>query len=83
MISPKYLRRSEVPAYIAGKFNMPMAYTTLAKLACVGGGPAFRKFGSIVLYDPADIDTWVESKLTRTITRAVDAKPLTDLTDLD
>ena len=37
---------------------------TLAKLRCVGGGPAFSKAGpSIVLYTKAALDTWARSKI--------------------
>jgi hypothetical protein len=32
----------------------------LNKLRCVGGGPEFFKIGSRVLYDLADLDTWLE-----------------------
>lgn len=36
---------------------------TLAKWATVGGGPRFRKFGRDVVYDVADLDAWIDSKL--------------------
>jgi hypothetical protein len=36
---------------------------TLEKLRVVGGGPCFYKVGpKRVLYDPADLDSWVRSK---------------------
>ncbi len=37
---------------------------TLAKLRCIGGGPAFSKAGSsIVLYTKAALDAWAQSKI--------------------
>ena len=36
---------------------------TLEKLRVVGGGPPFYRVGpKRILYDPADLDTWVRSK---------------------
>lgn len=38
---------------------------TLAKLASIGGGPIYIKLGGAVVYDPADLDTWARSRMTR------------------
>jgi hypothetical protein len=38
------------------------AAATLAKYACLGGGPAFRSFGRKPLYLPADLLGWAESR---------------------
>lgn len=66
MITKTYLRRHEAAAYLQEYFG---AYTTetLAKLACVGGGPPFRKLGPYPIYSPEDLDEWVESRLTPTV----------------
>jgi hypothetical protein len=32
-------------------------------LATLGDGPIFRKFGRIVVYDPADLDSWALARL--------------------
>lgn len=38
----------------------------MAKLACVGTeGPAFIKAGRIPLYDPVDLDSWAERRISR------------------
>jgi hypothetical protein len=37
----------------------------LAKLATVGGGPMYRKFGRKPLYYPGDLEAWITSKLSR------------------
>ena len=40
---------------------------TLAKYACVGGGPKFRKFGTMrVIYKIEDLDEWIERRLSKT-----------------
>lgn len=40
------------------------AHATLAKLACVGGGPTFHSFGRKPLYREADLIAWAEAKTT-------------------
>jgi len=35
----------------------------LAKLACLGGGPEFRKAGPAALYEPAALDAWALGKI--------------------
>lgn len=61
-----YYRRNQAAAYLHQQFG---AYTTstLAKLACVGGGPQFRKIGKYPLYSQDDLDAWASSKMTATV----------------
>jgi hypothetical protein len=40
------------------------APATLAKLACLGGGPLFRSFGRKPLYLAADLLAWAEARTT-------------------
>ncbi|HKM71336.1 MAG TPA: DNA-binding protein [Stellaceae bacterium] len=40
------------------------APATLAKLACIGGGPAFESFGRRPLYREADLLAWAMAKTT-------------------
>jgi hypothetical protein len=40
------------------------APSTLAKLACLGGGPPFRSFGRRPLYHPADLAAWAQARCT-------------------
>jgi hypothetical protein len=40
------------------------APATLAKLACLGGGPAFESFGRKPLYREADLLAWAQSRTT-------------------
>lgn len=51
------LRRREAAQFLT-EHGYPIAATTLAKLACIGGGPAFESFGKIPLYEPADLIDW-------------------------
>ena len=56
------LRRAEASRYLQATHGVVRAPSTLAKLACLGGGPLFVKFGHVPLYDPADLDAWVRSR---------------------
>jgi hypothetical protein len=40
------------------------APATLAKLACLGGGPLYRSFGRKPLYRAVDLLAWAERKTT-------------------
>ena len=40
------------------------APATLAKLACLGGGPVFESFGRRPLYRDVDLLAWAEAKTT-------------------
>jgi hypothetical protein len=55
------LRRSEASAYMLAQHGVSRTPATLAKLACIGGGPIYRLAGRIPLYEPADLDRWVDS----------------------
>ena len=58
-----FLRRKEASAYLRQKFGLERAPSTLAKLAVIGGGPPFRLLNRVPVYDPADLDGWVNSML--------------------
>lgn len=40
------------------------APTTLAKLACIGGGPVFESFGRRPLYRESDLIEWARQRTT-------------------
>ena len=44
--------------------GFPIARTTLAKLASIGGGPRFKKFGSRPIYVPAELLQWAQDRTT-------------------
>lgn len=64
MSSLHFLRRDAAAKYLKEKYGFGSA-RTLAKLACIGGGPVFRKAGSIVLYEPEKLDEWARSQIGR------------------
>ena len=66
------LRRREAAQYIRERWGVPCAHKTLAKLAVVGGGPTFVRYGRIPLYDGETLDAWVRSKLSRPLTSTSD-----------
>lgn len=39
-----------------------LGFSTLAKYRLVGGGPAYTKVGTKILYNTADLDAWLKSK---------------------
>jgi hypothetical protein len=55
------LRRSEAAAFLTQQ-GFPVAPTTLAKYASIGGGPIFESFGRIPLYRPDDLLSWARSR---------------------
>jgi hypothetical protein len=57
-----FLRRREAADYLRGRYGFGTE-KTLAKLACIGGGPVFRRAGKLPLYAPADLDAWALSKI--------------------
>lgn len=54
--------RREAAAYINGR-GLPCSPNTLAKLACIGGGPSYQKFGKAAVYTPENLDKYIEAKL--------------------
>lgn len=38
-----------------------LAESTLEKLRVNGGGPLYMRVGRVVVYDPDDLDAWLES----------------------
>lgn len=61
--SKRLLRRDQAAEYVRTNYGFPCTRSWLAKLASLGGGPAFRKVSRFPLYDEADLDTWAQSKI--------------------
>jgi predicted DNA-binding transcriptional regulator AlpA len=57
-----------------------LAVATLAKLRCLGGGPAYIKLGRRVLYRRADLSEWLSARRVANTTEAALSLPrrLTD-----
>jgi hypothetical protein len=57
------MRRADAARYIRERHAIPCAPATLAKYACLGGGPAFRKAGKFPIYSRDDLDAWAKQRL--------------------
>ena len=57
--SRRMLRTKEAAEYCGSSSS------TFEKLRLSGGGPRYVKIGRRVVYDPADLDAWLESKRRR------------------
>jgi hypothetical protein len=60
---PTYLRREQAAVYIQSNYGFPCSRQWLARLAVIGGGPAFRKASRYPLYDLVDLDNWAKSRI--------------------
>lgn len=58
----QYLRRKQAGEYLRKKFGQGSA-KTLAKLACIGGGPKMAYSGRTPLYTEEWLDEWALSKI--------------------
>lgn len=62
MQTQRYFSRSEAADFISER-GLPGTKNTLQKYATVGGGPAYRRFGNRTVYTAADLEAWIQSKL--------------------
>jgi hypothetical protein len=68
LVTPsRHYRRAEAARYLREAHGIPCAPATLAKYACIGGGPAFRKAGKFPIYARDDLDAWAKSRLSERI----------------
>jgi hypothetical protein len=59
------LMNAEMAAVFTG-----LAVATLAKLRCLGGGPAYLKLGRKVVYRRADLTDWLDARRVANTTQA-------------
>lgn len=64
-MSVKFLTRNEASNYLLTTYGIPISPKTLAKLATLGNGPIYQKFGHRVLYTCDNLDNWVSQKLSK------------------
>lgn len=57
------IRRRAVPEYLLTRHGIDISYSTLEKLAVIGGGPLMQYVGRFPLYRPEDLDAWAEARL--------------------
>jgi hypothetical protein len=60
---PRRVRRREASAYLAEVHGLHEAPATLAKKACLGGGPIFEYFGRVPYYGTEYLDRYAEARL--------------------
>lgn len=60
---PRRHRRTPACVYLKEKWGIERQPATLAKLACVGGGPRFELAGRFPLYPEPELDAWARSLL--------------------
>lgn len=58
-----FLTRPGAADYLRERRGIVRAPSTLAKLACIGGGPPFHRVGKAALYTEDDLDAWAASLL--------------------
>jgi hypothetical protein len=59
----KFLTRRQASQYISTRY-FPCAAATLARLAVTGGGPIFRKAGTLmVIYEAHRLDEWARQRI--------------------
>jgi hypothetical protein len=57
------LRRAEASEYLLTVHGLPIAASTLAKYATIGGGPSYQKAGITPLYPIDNLDAWAVNRL--------------------
>lgn len=62
----KPLRRAEAAEFLTSK-GFPIAVSTLAKLATIGGGPIFRRYGRWPVYQAADLLDWARNRTSQAV----------------
>src|SRR5262249_59760860 len=63
MLNERRLGRKDAAQFLTER-GYKTAAATLAKLACIGGGPPFESFGRRPLYREADLLAWAQARTT-------------------
>jgi hypothetical protein len=62
-LRPPFLTTPQAASFLSEQNGFPIAAHTLRKMRVVGGGPVFRRFGRLVVYDPRDLLQWASQRL--------------------
>jgi hypothetical protein len=73
------LSRREASQYLLEQYGIRRSPGTLAKYACVGGGPVFRRVGRDVIYDPPALDAYANEITSGPMRSTAAAKARRDL----
>lgn len=63
MLRSKKLRRTAACEYLKETYDIERSPSTLAKYACIGGGPRFIHDGRFPLYPLEELDSWAATVL--------------------
>jgi hypothetical protein len=63
MGDPAYLTTKLAADFLTSEVGLPVAATTLGKLACVGGGPPYRRYANKRIYTRPELREWAEGRL--------------------
>jgi hypothetical protein len=75
-MSSRFLRRKQAGSYLREKYGVGSA-ATLAKLACLGGGPEMVYLGCrIPIYTEEALDAWARSRLSAPVRSTSSHKPI-------
>ena len=69
------LRRWEAAQYLEWVHGLRVAPATLAKLASIGGGPAFHRARRTPLYPTNELDHWAEQRMGVLLTSTSEVMP--------
>jgi hypothetical protein len=58
-----FYRRKEAAQFLQDKYRQSVSDGLLAKLACKGGGPLFRKIGGDAIYEEDDLHRWAKGRI--------------------
>ena len=72
MTNQSYLNRTQAAEFIREQ-GLPCAKTTLQKLATIGGGPTYRRFGGRVVYTEGDLQNWVSARMSKPLSHSGEA----------
>jgi hypothetical protein len=67
--------RAQAADYLKSK-GIRTSVATLAKLACKGGGPKFRRDGRFVVYHAEHLDEWADRKLSPVVENTSQLPPI-------
>lgn len=59
----RFYRRREAAQFLRDNFAAPTSSAHLAKLAVIGGGPAYHKFSRFPIYRESDLVSWANAML--------------------
>lgn len=60
------------------KIGRPHTYKTLNTLACRAGGPPYKMFGGLAIYEWGSLLKWTEERMTATRTTATEGRALAE-----